>query len=301
MSLDQAVITLFLVLVLALLLRPVQAAFGGWFERHRGMILAVPGALSGLFLLAMWGKGARSLPLASLVVIYTFVPALLAWMQGFGGAGSGQPPRGSWLDLAVILLLWLPLELSLGRSFLPVPIQGLAHTAAYGVAVLLGLFLFLIFRRLGGMKYRLPSKPRDAVLPLAGFLVCAAVLIPLGRWLSFMGTFHIPVGASASGVATRFLAILAGVALPEEILFRSLIQNWLMQRFGSNNWTLFLAAVVFGAAHLNNAPFPFPDWQYMILATVAGFVYGKVFQRATSVVSSALLHATVNTVRHLFF
>jgi len=301
MSVDQAVITLFLVVVLALLLRPVEEACARWFGRHPGTIFAVPGALAGLFLIAMWGKGAHSLPLASLVAIYAFAPAFLAWIQGFGGAASGQPPRGSWLDLAIILLLWLPLELSLGRSFLPVPIQGLAHTAAYGVAVLLGLFLLLIFRRLGGMKYCLPTKARDAGLPLAGFLVCAAVLIPLGRWLSFMGPFHMPAGASAGGVATRFLAILAGIALPEEILFRSLIQNWLMQRFGSNNRTLFLAAVVFGAAHLNNAPFPFPDWRYMILATIAGFVYGKVFQRATSVVSSAFLHATVNTVRHLFF
>jgi membrane protease YdiL (CAAX protease family) len=301
MSPDQAVITLFLIMVLVLLLRPVQNVCTRWFESNPGTILAVPAGLTGLFLLAMWGKGGRSLPLAALVGVYTLVPALLAWRQGFAGAAAGPRPRGSWLDLLSILWLWLPLELSLGSSLLPVPIQGLAHTAAYGVAVLLGLSLFLIYRGLGGMKYCLPRKSGDAVLPAVGFVVCAALLIPLGRWLGFMGPFHIPANLSAGSVADRFLAILAGVALPEEILFRSLIQNWLMQRFGSNNRTLFLAAVIFGSAHLNNAPFPFPDWQYMILATIAGFVYGKVFQRATSVICSAALHATVNTVRHLCF
>ena len=298
---DQAVITLFLVMVLALLLQPVQAACRKWFARRPWTILVVPAILTALFLLALWDKGGSSLPLAALVAAYTYAPALLAWAQGFGGASPNAGRRGSWLDFVSILLLWLPLELSLGRTLLPVPLHGMAHTVAYGVAVLLGLSLLLVFRGLGGMKYSLPRKLSDAGLPAAGFVVCAVILIPLGRWLGFMGTFHVPVNWSAGGVVTRFLAILAGIAIPEEILFRSLIQNWLMQRFGSTNRTLLLAAVIFGSAHLNNAPFPFPDWQYMILATIAGFVYGKVFQRATSVLSSAALHATVNTIRHLCF
>ncbi len=184
---------------------------------------------------------------------------------------------------------------------LPEGLYGTAHTLAYGVAILLALSLLLAFRRMEGMKYCLPRRPRDLGLPVAGFVVLAPVLILVALPLSFMQPFHIPPDLTARGVVRMFLTILAGVALPEEILFRSLIQNWLMQRLGFNNKTLLLAAVVFGSAHLNNAPFPFPDWQYMILATIAGFAYGKVFQHASTVLSSAALHATVNTVRHLFF
>jgi membrane protease YdiL (CAAX protease family) len=39
----------------------------------------------------------------------------------------------------------------------------------------------------------------------------------------------------------------------------------------------------------------------MILATIAGLAYGKVFQKSTSVLSSALLHTMVNFTRHAFF
>ena len=92
-----------------------------------------------------------------------------------------------------------------------------------------------------------------------------------------------------------------GVALPEELLFRALVQNWLMQRFGFNHVTLAAAALIFGASHLNNPPGPLPNWRYMILATIAGFVFGKVYWKSGTILSSAALHATVNTVRHAFF
>jgi membrane protease YdiL (CAAX protease family) len=111
----------------------------------------------------------------------------------------------------------------------------------------------------------------------------------IGLWLHFLAPFHAP------GL------ILVGTALPEEILFRALIQNWLMQKFGGTDRVLFVAALIFGVSHLNNSPGPLPNWRYAILATIAGYAYGKVFQRASSVVSSATLHAMVNTVRHVCF
>ena len=95
--------------------------------------------------------------------------------------------------------------------------------------------------------------------------------------------------------------IFAGTALPEEILFRALIQNLLMQRFGATTRTLVAASVIFGLAHLDNGPQPLPNWRYAILATIAGLAYGKVFQKAGSLVSSALLHMLVDWTKHFFF
>ena len=95
--------------------------------------------------------------------------------------------------------------------------------------------------------------------------------------------------------------IFVGTALPEEILFRSLIQNLLMLRFGSNNRTLLAAALIFGCAHLNNGPQPLPNWRYMILATIAGLAYGAVFRKASTVLSSTALHTAVDWTKHLFF
>jgi membrane protease YdiL (CAAX protease family) len=152
-----------------------------------------------------------------------------------------------------------------------------------------------------GMKYNLPTRVMDFVDPLIAYLAVAPVLIALGLALSFLPWFHVPGNLSAVGAAKTFGLIFVATALPEEILFRSLIQNWLMQKFGSTTGVLIVASVIFGCAHLNNGPQPLPNWRYMILATIAGLAYGKVFQRASSAMASMTLHALVDATKHVFF
>ncbi len=102
-------------------------------------------------------------------------------------------------------------------------------------------------------------------------------------------------------MAAIIAIIFVGTALPEEILFRSLIQNLVQQRFGENTRALLLASLIFGAAHLDNGPQALPNWRYMVLATIAGYAYGKVFQKGSAVLSSACLHALVDWTKHIFF
>jgi membrane protease YdiL (CAAX protease family) len=199
-----------------------------------------------------------------------------------------------------ILLLWLPLEFAAGARFVPRPAQGFLHSAAYGIAILLGLVLFLAYRPTPGLKYNLPKKRRDFWLPFAAFAISAPVLAIIGVAIGFIPPPHLPT-ATAGRMASAVGIIFAGTALPEEILFRSLIQNLLMQRFGSSARILFLAAFIFGCAHLDNGPQPVPNWRYMILATIAGVAYGAVFQRASTVLSSATLHMLVDWTKHFFF
>lgn len=175
------------------------------------------------------------------------------------------------------------------------------HTAAYGIAVTLALWLFLLFRGFQGMKYNLPKVAHDLVYPLIGFLIVAPVLILVGLKLFFIQPFHVPPHFSWMAFGVQFLLILAGTALPEEILFRALIQNWLMQKLGFHNGSLLLAALIFGCAHLNNGPGSLPNWRYTVLASIAGFAYGKVFQMSSSIFASASLHALVNAVKHACF
>jgi len=179
--------------------------------------------------------------------------------------------------------------------------QGLLHTVAYGVALILALVLFLAFRGLQGMKYNLPRRFMDLVDPLIAFVLVAPILILLGLALSFLPPLHVPGNLSVRGAARTFGLIFVATALPEEILFRSLIQNWMMQKFGSTTAVLVAASILFGCAHLNNGPQPLPNWRYMILATIAGFAYGKTFQRASSATASMTLHALVDATKHLFF
>ena len=70
--------------------------------------------------------------------------------------------------LAAILLLWLPLEFALGAKLVPRPAQGYLHSVAYGVAILLGLLLFLGYRSFPGLRFNPPRQGSDAWLPLPG-------------------------------------------------------------------------------------------------------------------------------------
>jgi len=289
-----AIAAVFLTILVALFAGRIQKGLERWFAEKPRRVFAVPLLLTGFFTAVLWTQGALSLWFLLLLSAYTFVPALLV----HASHGSGWR---RWLDFAAILLLWLPVEFMTGKELLPAQAWAVANTLARGTAVTSGLLLFLVFRGLPGMKYNLPRTAKDFLVPVLGFLVAAPVLILLGLELSFLGPFRILPEASVMGFARTFLLTLAGVAIPEELLFRALIQNWLMQTFGSSNKVLVVAALIFGAAHLNNGPGALPNWRYMVLATIAGFVYGKAFQKSSTILSSAGLHALVNTARRTFF
>lgn len=285
----------FLAVILAFLLPPVPSALKKRLRSRPALLFALPALLTMAFCAVALRMGSLSLPLVLLMVAYTLVPTVCIFLQGADAGGA------TWLDAIVILMLWLPVELNLGGQWIPRPAQGLLHTVAYGIALTLALVLFLGFRGMKGMKYNLPRRAMDLVDPFIAFVAVAPILIILGLLLSFIPAFHVPGNLSLVGAAKTFGLIFAATALPEEILFRSLIQNWLMQKFGSTTAVLIVASVIFGCAHLNNGPQPLPNWRYMIVATIAGFAYGKVFQRASSAIASMTLHALVDATKHLFF
>ncbi|HXN49539.1 MAG TPA: CPBP family intramembrane glutamic endopeptidase [Bryobacteraceae bacterium] len=282
-------IVLFLVIVLSLFSPALQGALRGFFIGRPAAVFAVPCALTALFACVLAESGGWSTAFVLLVAVYTFVPTALAY---------ARKPR---LDFAAILLLWMPIEFATGRQLIPRAVWGLANIAARGTALTLALALFLLFRNLPLMKYNLPRKWTDLLYPAIGLAALTPVLAALGVWLGYMGPFVGFGGFHPGGFGLLWLRTALGVALPEELLFRALIQNWLMLRFGFTVRTLAVAALIFGASHLDNPPGPLPNWRYMILATIAGFVFGGVFWKSSSIWSSAGLHALVNCTRHVFF
>lgn len=256
-------------------------------------LLATPPVLTLIFCGFALARNALSVPLVLLLLLYTSAPVLAAYFQGAGG-------KPTLIDFAIILMLWLPLEFSAGQHLIPKPAQGSLHSAAYAIAIVLGLTIFLGLRALPDMKIALPSG-RDLAYGAIAFLLCAPVLIAVGRLIGFIPPMHSPSHPSAGAIGRTFGLIFIGTALPEEILFRSLIQNWLMQRYGFTNLMLLVSALIFGSAHLDNGPQPLPNWRYMILATIAGIAYGKAFQKSSSVLSSVTCHALVDAAKHIFF
>jgi uncharacterized protein len=278
---------LLLAVIFGLFSQSLQRGIQETLERRRTLVWLLPPLLTGYFLAASLLVGPANWALIAIVLAYTTAPVACAYW----GAS----------DFLTVALLWLPLEFPAPAARLIAKhAQGFLHSVAYGVAILLGVVLFACFRRAAGMKYNLPRGWRDLRLPLVGFALTAPLLAVVGIAIGFIPMPHgatAGVGrmASASGI------IFAATALPEEILFRSMIQNFLMQRFGSGTRTLIAASLIFGAAHLDNGPQPLPNWRYMILATIAGFAYGKVFQKSSTVLSSTLFHTMVDWTKHFFF
>jgi len=61
-------------------------------------------------------------------------------------------------------------------------------------------------------------------------------------------------------------------------------------------WT---ASVLFGFSHITNSAFP--NWRYVILASIAGLFYGWTWRRTNAIFASAFVHAGVDTTWHFFF
>ena len=86
-------------------------------------------------------------------------------------------------------------------------------------------------------------------------------------------------------------------ALPEEALFRGVIQTWLAggQLGGQPWWAIVTAGVVFGLAHLAGGPL------YVLVASAAGVGYGWIYASTRSIGAAIAAHTGLNAVHFFFF
>jgi CAAX protease family protein len=206
---------------------------------------------------------------------------------------------GKWADPVAMLWLWLPLELGLIRRVL---MAGAGTDLHYAFAQLLaidaGIIAFAIWHGTPNIGYCFESNRSIIGTSILSFLIFSVVAIPLGFKIGFIHyTFQ---SSKLPSVPILFAGILFMTAIPEEFLFRGLIQNWIEKVTSSRMLSLLFASIVFGASHLNNGP-PIPNYRYFLMASIAGVFYGWAWQRTRSLVSSGLVHALVDTVWSVFF
>lgn len=88
-------------------------------------------------------------------------------------------------------------------------------------------------------------------------------------------------------------------ALPEEAVFRHVIQGGVQQWLGETPRARWIATAVagglFGLAHLGGG------WAYVGLATLAGLGYGWIYAASGSVAASIVAHTGLNLLHLLFF
>jgi membrane protease YdiL (CAAX protease family) len=128
------------------------------------------------------------------------------------------------------------------------------------------------------------------------FALFATIGFPIALAIGFLRpTLALPNPSSIpAAAATAFFLN----ALPEEILFRGILQHVIERASKSRTAAAVVAALIFGAAHLNNGNFP--NYKYFAMATLAGLFYGRAWRSHRNVLTSALTHTMVNVAWRLF-
>ena len=224
---------------------------------------------------------------------------LLLWpacvLLAFAGV-RGAPDREPSVGRLLLGTLGVWALAGLFDRALRIRVPGGAHIGlAYLAAIDLGLFLFLVVRPLKSLHIGLGLRARELGLALAGVAGIVAVALPIGLGIGFLQFETRWIGFLAA--AARLFGLILFVGLPEELLFRGLMQEGF-----SRLWTprvgLAVASVVFGLSHIVKRPFP--NWRYALLATLAGLAYGWVYQRTRKVSAAAVTHGTVDWIWSTF-
>jgi len=267
----------------------------------RGVVerVAVVGAGAGwllgitIFLIYLFyaiGTGTVSFIRLGEMAAFLFLPLALL-------SNAGNAAAGTWQDFLVVAGVWAAVKFGPSHSLWPYPGGRLAYILAILVAVNLAIAGFLILRRVKGVGYSIGWGSGWTFSILASLLMLACIAIPLGVKLRFIAfDLHVHQWKDLPALA---IGILFFTAWPEEFLFRGLLQN-LLARASKNDfagwWT---ASLLFGFSHITNGGFP--NWRYVILASIAGFFYGWTWRRTGSIFASALVHAAVDVLWHFLF
>lgn len=258
---------------------------------ERGSALAI---LAPLFAVVIYSLGVtRDWRYLLAGVAYAIVPALLL------ASSAGKPP-GTWQDYAAAIFIWLgvwPLPpYRLLYHVFPFPLP-LTHTLSILMALSTGIATYIVLRRMDGIGYAVEWRRGFLWNIIFHFVIFAAIAIPLGMKTGFL-TYDPALIHSRSHWAAA-IGILFFTAWPEEFLFRGILQN-LFSRTFKNQWAgLAAASIVFGFSHILHAPRP--NWNYVILATIAGFFYGRAWMKSGSLVPGTLVHFLVDTFWHVLF
>jgi|SRR5579863_247837 len=227
--------------------------------------------------------------------LYAVLPVVVTWLLEQAAIPDPQK-RGNWRDALVLLTLGLAVDLRWFDSAWPHDLEALGKLLLVDV----GLYGFLAIRQLDGTGFEFRLRWSDAKTGLRELAFFAPVVLVLGIILGFIHPHaNMP---SAVGALWLWIKIFLFVAIPEELFFRSWVQNLLERRVG-RKMALILASAVFGLSHFNKrlargARF---NWQYVVLATVAGIFYGRAWRENRRVPASTITHTFVDWIWSWWF
>ncbi len=235
------------------------------------------------------GTGSSSFLRWGIAFAYVLAPlALLALRE------ASEP---GWNDYAALVLLAVPAKMHWLTTLWPYPEGALAGAMTTLLVMNVAIAGFLLIRRLDGTGYSFSWPINQLTAVSLGFLGILFLDVPLGLAMGFL--HWAPGHAVLASLPLSALGIFFLVAWPEEFIFRGLLQNMLSRTLKTESGGWITASVIFGLAHIANGGFP--NWRYVLLATIAGFFYGWTWRKTGSIFGAALVHCAVDTIWHALF
>jgi membrane protease YdiL (CAAX protease family) len=224
------------------------------------------------------------------VAIFVFAPIALA-------ARAERQAPGAWQDFLLLGGVWVAVKFGPSHWVWPYPGGLLAYAFTVLLALNVALAAFVLMRRVNGIGYSIGWGPRWGRYVLGAFGVFSGIAVVLGRALHFIS--FAPQWGAWKALPFTALAIFFLTAWPEEFLFRGLLQNMLSRVCKSDLAGWWTASVLFGFSHITNMRFP--NWRYVVLASIAGIFYGWTWRKTGSIFASAIVHALVDVFWHFLF
>jgi uncharacterized protein len=285
-----AAVVAFVILLLGMLLFAAKGVEQGFAAFGTGGGFLLGAGVFVVYVAYLVGTGGFSIARAGIMAAFVFVPLSLALSAGRAGTGA-------WQDFLIVAGVWVVVKFGPSHWLWPYPGGRLAYVMTVLVAVNVAVAAFVVVRRANGIGYSIGWGTSWVWFVAGSFAGFGCIAIPLGiamRFIAFAPQWH-----RWSSLFFTSVAILFFTAWPEELLFRGLLQNLLTRASKSDMAGWWTASVLFGLSHITNMGFP--NWRYVILATIAGLFYGWTWRKSGSIFASALVHAAVDAVWHFLF
>jgi uncharacterized protein len=278
----------FFLVILLFAARGVADGLAARFGAGSGYLLGA--AVFLVYLIYALGTNTFAFTRSAAVAALVFVPLAMA-------TSAKQRPAGAWQDFLTIAGIWVAVKFSPSHWLWPYPGGRLAYVFTVLLCVNVALASFVLLRRVDGIGYSIGWGRHWGFFVLASFAVFGCIAIPLGRAIHFIE--FAPRFSEWKSLLSLSLGILFFTAWPEEFLFRGLLQNLLARASKSELAGWWTASILFGFSHITNMGFP--NWRYVLLASIAGFFYGWTWRKTGSIFASALVHAAVDVLWHFLF
>jgi membrane protease YdiL (CAAX protease family) len=224
--------------------------------------------------------------------LYAALPMVIAWLLE-QAAAADPDQRGNWRDAIILLTLGLAVDLRWFDAAWPTGLRALNKL----LLVDIGLYGFLAIRQLRRTGFDFRLRWSDWKTGLRELLFFTPLVLIFGLALGFIHPHaNLP---PLSMAALRWVGIFVFTALPEELFFRGWVQNLLERRMGEQR-ALVITSMLFGLSHFNKRSAHF-NWRYVLLATIAGFFYGRAWRERRRVPASTITHASVDWIWGLWF